>query len=112
VLTAGDVDLGSGFMSPTAKITTFGQDLDIIDEVLGKGEKKTAPGDTTYLQFIATGDVYLDVSMVKLARLFVDAGGSIVLSTEPATMVPEPTSALLIGLGLVGLAASRLRERR
>jgi hypothetical protein len=110
VLTSADLDLGSGYMSPDVTLTTFGVDLGIVDEV--KGDKRPHFGrTTTHASIVADGDIYLDLSMVKLSRLFVNAGGSIVLSQDPGMMIPEPSTALLMGLGLAALSGATHRLR-
>lgn len=61
-------------------------------------------GGSPWITLSFEGDVYLDVSMVTMANLKVKADGNI-------KVVPEPGSALLLGLGLGGLAwGGRRRE--
>jgi hypothetical protein len=56
------------------------------------------------------GDVYLDLAGVQLGSLSVTAGVSIVSREERLAFVPEPSTALFVGIGLVALAAHR-RDR-
>ena len=61
----------------------------------------------------SNGDVYVDVSATDLLKLKIKARGSIIVSDqalEPVAPVPEPTTAVLMALGLVGLSLNRVRS--
>ena len=58
-----------------------------------------------------SGDIYLDASMVEFSRLSVTAGKSLFIVSTGSVPVPEPGTALFLGLGLGGLASRRTRSR-
>lgn len=90
------VQLGAGGVSLTAEAVTLndGGLNSLVSRITG------------------TGDIYLDLSMVSLKNLKVKVGKSIVLSDlESISAVPEPGTALLLGLGLATLGFRRDRER-
>lgn len=53
------------------------------------------------------GDVYLDISGIRLGRLEVRAGGEIHLDSAALVAVPETGTALLLGLGLIARSILR-----
>ena len=58
------------------------------------------------------GDIYLDLSMVTdVYRLKIKAGKSIVIVGGDSMPVPEPGTALLLGLGLASLSYKRRKSR-
>jgi hypothetical protein len=59
----------------------------------------------------SNGDLYIDVSATDLVKLKIKARGSIIVTDEALTApVPEPTTAVLMALGLVGLSLKRARS--
>ncbi len=57
------------------------------------------------------GDVYVDLSGVTLRSLNVVVKGAVVVAGGNAAPVPEPGTALLLGLGLTALARQRVGSR-
>ena len=53
------------------------------------------------------GDIYLDLANVQLGSLSLTAGVSIVSREERLALVPEPSTALFVGIGLAALTARR-----
>jgi hypothetical protein len=72
----------------------------------GSDGGKEGPYDP-FLKFQHDGDVYVDLSTIELSSLKVLSEGSIVVKDDPSTPVPEPSTALLFGLGLAALAIRR-----
>jgi hypothetical protein len=62
-----------------------------------------AGGADTYT---ATGDIYLDAAGIQLSQLSLEAS-FIHIDSTPVAFIPEPGTALLVGLGLVGIAVWR-----
>jgi len=63
----------------------------------------------------SNGDLYVDISETDLLQLKIKARGSIFVSDEsltPAAPVPEPSTAILMALGLAGLSMRRVRLGR
>ncbi len=61
----------------------------------------------------SNGDIYIDITGVDLAKLKLKAKGTILVSDDAldaSTPVPEPTTALLMALGLAGLSMRRVRH--
>lgn len=63
----------------------------------------------------SNGDIYLDITGVDLSKLKLKAKGTILVSgdaLDSTTPVPEPTTALLMALGLAGLSMRRVNHGR
>ena len=63
----------------------------------------------------SNGDIYLDITGVDLSKLKLKAKGTILVSgdaLDSSTPVPEPTTALLMALGLAGLSMRRVHHGR
>jgi hypothetical protein len=108
---SGGIDLGldDSFITLEGTLTavTLGGGAGIAGAALVEtGAESTG---ASWIGFSAEGDIYVDVSMVTLSSLSVDGGVAIVVSNQALTIVPEPTAAVLLGLGLLGLSAHRLR---
>ncbi|MFK7896792.1 MAG: PEP-CTERM sorting domain-containing protein [Myxococcota bacterium] len=62
----------------------------------------------------SNGDVYLDITGLDLSKLKLKAKGTIIVSGDAldgsTTPVPEPTTALLMALGLAGLSMRRVQH--
>jgi len=60
----------------------------------------------------SNGDLYIDISETDLLQLKIKAKGFVIVSDErltPITPVPEPSTAILMALGLAGLSTRRFR---
>ena len=79
---------------------TWGGTLTLAEAVTGQD---APPPQTPELMVSPTGDIHIDVSQVSLSRFKVLAGGQIVVGGSDLMPVPEPGTALLLGLGLAGL---------
>lgn len=79
----------------------------LTSAVVGSGDGQAA--NPTF-RIWREGDVYIDLSMVSLGRLSVEALDSIVIGGAGTDPVPEPGPAVLLGLGLAVLARSRSRS--
>ena len=90
---------------PVGDLILIDQSTSILNAVVGvEGlEPPTAAG------FQLSGDIYLDISMIDVSRLELTAGRSIVILTADSIPVPEPGTAMLLGLGLLGLGHFRRR---
>ena len=71
------------------------------------------PAPPTPLSWTASfqGDVYLDLSPHEHVSISLFAENKIVIVNDPSQPVPEPGTALLLGLGLAGLAGVRRDAR-
>jgi hypothetical protein len=71
------------------------------------------PAPPTPLSWTASfqGDVYLDLSPYEHVSISLFAESNIVIVNDPNLPVPEPGTALLLGLGLAGLAGVRRHAR-
>lgn len=99
----GSFAIGSGNVEPANSLVLAAQAVTGRDP-----EVPQLPG----LAISPEGDVYIDVSRVTLGSFTVKAAGSIVVAGAASMPVPEPGTALLLGLGLFGLTAHRRSGER
>ncbi len=110
------VELTGGFITSRSRSTSRRQPEmrqfgDVKSSAPRDGRARNRRRGNTVVRIHARGDIYIDVSGVTLSGLRVRAGGAIITSNRPLTAVPEPSAALMLGLGLSALSAHRSCNR-
>jgi len=128
---SGDVSLGDGggielpsldvelfdeladFSPPYPVICACTSTVDLGGEISLDSVAAQDPAPPTPLSWTASfqGDVYLDLSPYEHVSISLFAKNKIVIVSDPSQPVPEPGTALLLGLGLAGLAGVRRDAR-
>ena len=109
-------ELTGGFITSRSRSTSRRQPEmrqfgDVKSSAPRDGRARNRRRGNTVVRIHARGDIYIDVSGVTLSGLRVRAGGAIITSNRPLTAVPEPSAALMLGLGLSALSAHRSCNR-
>ena len=86
------------------RIALDGDEIRLVDAVEAVAPPSTL---TDSIRFESTGDIYLDVTMVEFLKIRLKAGNAIVIDGGGVRVVPEPSTALLLLVGLAALASRR-----